>query len=176
MLGLGPIVEGYSLIATNEHTPSMLDIKIDLLEELNYFTQSVKNIIKDKFGECIITEHGRVPPCVFDVTKQEVHCFHAHRLVFPISLDLLFSFTRYNLQYYNYNSFSEAKNNFKHSGEYLYFERFDGSCVIAPTNNKIARQFFRFEVAEKIGKPELANWKKYPNFNSVEIALEKFKI
>jgi len=174
MLGIGPIIEGYSLIVTKKHIPSMLDLSDDLGKELTKVTSNIKKILLDKFGKCIITEHGRVPPCeIEELDKHEAHCYHAHRLVFPINIDLTDSFTRHNLKVYNFNSFSEALEKFRYKDEYLYFEKFDGTCIIAPTRNKIARQFFRYEIAEKIGKPELANWKRYPELKAVASTLDK---
>lgn len=42
MLGLGPVIEGYSLIAAREHAPSMLDLPPRLVLELTEFTRRVR--------------------------------------------------------------------------------------------------------------------------------------
>ncbi len=70
-------------------------------------------------------------------------------------------------------SFLEAKENFKWSDEYYYFERIDGSCVIAFEPRRLVRQFFRYLVAENIGKPELADWKRYPQLEVIFKARSK---
>jgi diadenosine tetraphosphate (Ap4A) HIT family hydrolase len=84
MLGLGPVGEGYSLIASKSHCQSMLDLTEDEATQLEDFTQEVRDRVSPLFGECSIGEHGRVALCVGQVTsKHEPHCMHAHRLIFP---------------------------------------------------------------------------------------------
>jgi diadenosine tetraphosphate (Ap4A) HIT family hydrolase len=43
VLGLGPIGEGFSLIATREHLPSMFDLDPEIAEELFEFTADVRS-------------------------------------------------------------------------------------------------------------------------------------
>ena len=89
MLGLGPLVEGYSLLAAKAHVPSMIDLPINAIYDLVQFKEQVRHQLALHYGSVIITEHGRVAPCVqVDSIQPEYHCFHAHNLVFPLSLDL----------------------------------------------------------------------------------------
>ena len=133
MLGLGPIVEGYSLLASKAHAPSMLDLGASAADSLHRFSQVVRLRLKPHFGETIITEHGRVPPCEFggQAPQHRTHCFHAHRLLFPVQVDLTESLHRNRLKVHEYPNFIECRANFHETGEYLYFERMNGSCVIA---------------------------------------------
>lgn len=174
MLGLGPIVEGYSLIATTYHFPSMIDLPLGEIESLIDFTAHVRNLLMKPFGNAVITEHGRVAPCIDkNKDKQEAHCFHAHRLVFPTEVDFTNVFEEHNLEVQEYSTFLECKQKFEWKGEYLYYERPDGSCLIAPAPMKLARQFFRYKIADAIGHPELASWKDYPMLKVVERAKVK---
>jgi hypothetical protein len=171
MLGLGPIVEGYSLIGTVAHVPSMLDLTEAGVDRLVAFTDSIREYLAPHYGDAIITEHGRVPPCVDrDRDGQQAHCFHAHRLVFPISADLTESIRRYGLEIREYASFKDCWRDFSWRGEYLYYERADGSCVAASAPMRTVRQFFRYRLAESLGHPELADWKAYPRLKVVEAA------
>jgi len=84
MLGLGPIGEGYSLIAAREHVPSMFDLDSGSREELETFTKLVRATLRPHYSSSVVTEHGRVAPCVSRILRaHEPHCLHAHRLVFP---------------------------------------------------------------------------------------------
>ena len=177
MLGLGPIVEGYSLIATTRHFPSMIDLPAEEVPSLVEFTAKIRGILKPVFGEAVITEHGRVAPCIDPQTDaKEAHCFHAHRLVFPTEVDFTSVFQEHNLEVEEYSSFLQCKIGFKWEEEYLYYERPDGSCLIAPAPGKIVRQFFRHKIADALGHPELASWKDYPMLKAVERARNKLGI
>lgn len=171
MLGLGPVVEGYSLLATTAHSKSMLDLSEQEVEGLIEFTQHTRNLLSPHYGDSIITEHGRVAPCV-DGNRdlQQAHCFHAHRLVFPTTADLTEAVRNYGLEVHEYSNFMEGWRQFSWEGEYLYFERVDGSCLIAAAPMRSVRQFFRHKVAELMGQPEVANWTEYPQLKVLEAA------
>jgi hypothetical protein len=177
MLGLGPIVEGYSLIATQAHLPSMIDLSLSDVSLLIDFTANIRQILNRHFGQTVITEHGRVAPCVDpEVDRKDAHCFHAHRLVFPTEIDFTNVFSQHNLEVEEYSSFIECKQQFKWRGEYLYYERPNGSCLIASAPGKLARQFFRYKLADAIGHPELASWRDFPALKAVERARKKIFI
>ena len=178
MVGLGPIVEGYSLIATKEHIPSMLDLSLKDSRRLCEFTEQVRQRLRPPYGnEIIITEHGRVPTCEYrDKEGRESHCFHAHRLVFPIALDLTPYLKGYRLKIEEYADFLHARKAFAEEGEYLYYERPDGTCLVAGAPRRLVRQFFRYKIAEYVGHPELASWRKYPRLKVVEAATRKLML
>lgn len=177
MLGLGPIVEGYSLLATKSHTPSMLDLSLLEVERLSAFSDHVRQTLKPYYGDVIITEHGRVAPCVDRARDQkESHCFHAHRLVFPLAIDLSAALNGRGLEVEEYPNFVACRRGFAWKGEYLYFERIDGSCLIAPAPLRLVRQFFRYKVAEYVGHPELADWVKFPRLKVLESAKKRLLV
>ncbi len=172
ILGVGPIIEGYSIIATTSHIHSMLDLSYEDAEALCKFTRSVREYLKPHYGKLIITEHGRVPLCEHTSAKNhDEHCFHAHRLLFPISINLTESLEECSLETWEYSNFIEAYKKSTVQKEYLYYERHDGSCLIAVVPTFLSRQFFRHKIAEFVGHPELANWKKYPQLKVVESAI-----
>ncbi len=165
------MVEGYSLLATTAHTKSMLDLSEREVQGLIEFTQRTKSLLSKHYGESIITEHGRVAPCVdTNRDRQQAHCFHAHRLIFPAAVDLSEAIISYGLEVHEYSNFIDAWRQFAWAGEYLYFERVDGSCLIAAAPMRTVRQFFRHKVAELTGQPEVANWAEYPQLKVVEAA------
>src|SRR5438270_12911388 len=82
LCGLGPISDGYSLVATRGHISSAADALPALGKGFLDFTASVRNALVDRFGSCLLSEHGRVPLCAQDVAADR-HCYHAHFLLFP---------------------------------------------------------------------------------------------
>lgn len=88
LAGLGPIVAGYSLIAAKAHVMSMADIPSELQSGRDAFVTSVRAQLSEKYGSCLITEHGRMAICVDDQEGLDTHCLHAHFLVFPGASDI----------------------------------------------------------------------------------------
>lgn len=179
MLGHGPIIEGYSLIATKAHIPSMLDIDERAAEKIVLFAQQVRQRLRPYYGEVLLTEHGRVAPCEVDERSEckanclhtrEAHCYHAHRLVFPLHIDLDEALNKYGLALKHYSSFIECYQKFTPKNEYLYWEKPDGTCTICSAPRQLVRQFFRREIAETINNPDLASWRKFPRLEVVEEA------
>jgi diadenosine tetraphosphate (Ap4A) HIT family hydrolase len=171
MLGHGPLGRGYSLIATADHVPSMLDLDDEAAQELVLFTERVRATLRPVFGEAVITEHGRVAACVAAVAQQyEPHCLHAHRLVFPGEYlpDLRTELPGYEV--IAFRSFTEARRNFRWPGQYLYVESPDASCHITAAPQRVPRQFFRRVIAARRGEPEFTDWQRAPRLDEVEAA------
>lgn len=171
LLGLGPIAEGYSLIAARAHVSSMLDILPHQRTELASFTEAVRRRLRPHYGESVITEHGRVPPCLSEYARtHEPHCLHAHRLVFPGSpLFDLVEVAR-GLEVRSFCTFRDAAASFRDPGQYLYVEHPDGGCQLASVRGPLPRQFFRRVVAATSGVPELADWREHPSHDLIHAA------
>ena len=171
MLGVGAIMEGYSIIATKEHIPSMLDLSDKDLVLLSSFTLSVRGLLMPHYGPVIITEHGRVPVCNGNGDDKQ-HCFHAHRLVFPMRCDIPDIFDALDCKEQAFPDFVDGYTKFDWENEYLYYEKTDGSCVFAIAIDP-RRQYFRFRVSSFLGRPELGDWEKYPRLEMVEAAKKR---
>ena len=170
MLGHGPLGVGYSLIATQAHCPSMLDLEASAVAALAAFTREVRAVIAEHWpGGAAIGEHGRVAACVSPAAaRYEPHCLHAHRLVFPgiddIDLTVVAPVSRFA-------SFADAyASSGAVLGQYLYSERSDGSCQIAPYSRSLPRQTIRRIVADRRGEPGLADWRSNPRLDVVAAA------
>jgi hypothetical protein len=168
MLGLGPLTEGYSVIGTIEHVPSMLDLDSKGAEELIEFTKTLRALQEVRgYEPGAVTEHGRVATCVHAVTEaHEPHCLHAHRLLFPgepaVDLRLVASDVR------DYPNSGAAFHGFDWPGQYLYSEAADGSCSLAKAPRRLPRQLLRRLVAHRIGVDEAADWRAHPGLAVVE--------
>jgi hypothetical protein len=168
MLGLGPLSEGYSVIATLEHVPSMLDLDRGGAEGLVEFTRLVRaRQAMRGYEPGAITEHGRVATCVHAVTEaHEPHCLHAHRLLFPgenaVDLRLV------GAEVESYPDALSAFEDFEWPGQYLYSEAPDGSCELARAPRRLPRQLLRRLVAHRLGDGEAADWQARPGLAMVE--------
>lgn len=52
-------------------------------------------------------------------------------------------------------------------GQYLYYEDTEGQGYLFQINRPIPRQYLRTLTAQAIGKPELADWHKYPELDKL---------
>jgi hypothetical protein len=176
LLGWGPIGEGYSLVATREHVPSMLDVSRAEADELQAFTGRVRGLLRPHFGESLVTEHGRVATCVEPATSTyEPHCLHAHRLLFPGIEPIDISTLAYRFEWKSYYEFKEVRELFNWPRQYLYVEHPDETCQVAPASAPVPRQFFRTLIAAVSGTPEVADWRSQPRLELVEAAREKLQ-
>src|SRR5439155_9683234 len=79
LLGLGPIVEGYSILVAKQHIRSMFDLPDDMRSSYITEKQRLRQLIANVYGPTIVTEHGKIQACV--VEDEEAHdllCYHAH--------------------------------------------------------------------------------------------------
>lgn len=167
MLGYGPLGEGYSLLATREHIPSMLDVDAELVSQLTGFSATVRHILEPHYGPVSMTEHGRVRVCMTPaVQRHEPHCLHAHRLVFP-GIDEVGAVDG---EGGTFPDFAAAHSAWRGNGPYLYSESADGAIAIVDAPRELPRQFFRGIVAVRRGEPEMADWARRPRLELVEAA------
>jgi len=175
MLGIGAILEGYSVLSINSHIRSFFDIPLDQVEQFQDFRYQVRRLLSELYGPVIITEHGRVPASDFYQANHSLHCYHAHQLVFPIDIDLVPDLKEsYGDKVMAYSDFIEARKLCDSIGEYLCYEKVDGACYVAH-DVKYKRQFFRFLVAEKMGFPNRADWRKWQGWDLINSAKDKLR-
>jgi hypothetical protein len=161
MLGHGPIGEGYSLVATVKHEPSMLDLDHDDGTAADALTWAVRERLGELYGPAVVTEHGRVAPCVARaLDTHEPHCLHAHRLVFPGRdyLDVRALAPAYGWE--TFESYTELRRRDPLPGQYLACEQADGRVDIAAVTGPLERQFFRTLVARAAGVDDRADWRR----------------
>lgn len=88
LAGLGPVVDGYSILAAKSHIRSMADLPNSLRKQRDLLVQNLAGQLSQKYGSCLVTEHGRMAACVEDADGHDAHCFHAHFLLFPGARDI----------------------------------------------------------------------------------------
>jgi hypothetical protein len=163
MCGYGPIVPGYSIIATKAHVRSCADLSHMEKGRLEIFLKSVSDLISI-YGDSVITEHGRVPICDYLKDSADAHCYHAHILLFPGSPSILHSAEQATVCHGCRRSLPEALS---------FAETLDHYVLIAePTKSDFrvfgppdppTRQFARLLVATEMGRPQAADWRMDTN-------------
>ncbi len=175
LCGLGPIVEGYSVVATRKHARSSADLTSLEEKEFRDFAIGVRSRLMSKFSSCLMTEHGRLPVCVDHSGTSEPHCYHAHFLLFPGAGDLEKSARSYFKKTDAFDSLSAALESTKSLEEYYLFSSTPSSFLIMTRPGRIIRQFSRYLVAESQSRPELADWRRHPLRNEAVLMAQTLR-
>jgi len=165
LLGLGPIVDGYVLLVAKQHIRSMFDMPPDIRSVYDQEKNYLKQLIHTTYEPAIITEHGRVRACI--VEDEEAHdllCYHAHQLFFPVDVDFgaLSHEGPFEKVFEGSSLFDLDASVLQEDDEYLLFENAVGQVFIHKVTGKCPRQYMRYLVARSVGRPELANWHRFP--------------
>src|SRR5436190_16823427 len=90
LCGMGPITEGYVILASKRHSPSMLDLDDDAFQDFQNVLPQVESFVTRAYERPIMLEHGRIAACThYDRKERDHHCYHSHLLIFPTSVDIL---------------------------------------------------------------------------------------
>lgn len=161
LAGLGPIVDGYCLLASKMHTRSMADVPDQLRAERSQALLRLRSFLTDQYGSCRVTEHGRMAVCTDD-TEHDHHCFHAHFLLFPGAPDITSVSSSYFRQSKHFGDIEEALTYAASFDEYfLSSESGDRHTLFAGPLN-MPRQLARILVASQLGRLNIADWKQAP--------------
>jgi hypothetical protein len=161
LCGLGPVVTGYSVVSTKAHIRSAADAAAGEAPGFAAFASAVRARLSSQFGSCLLTEHGRVPAC-FDVSRTaDPHCYHAHFLLFPAAPPLEPKARTYFARAQQASSLDVALELAASHAEYFLFSQDPSSFLVLTRPGRLIRQFARMLVAESLGRPELANWRRH---------------
>lgn len=163
LCGLGPVVDGYSVVATREHIRSTADLTDEPGQKFQNFAVDVRSRLIEKFGSCLMTEHGRLPLCADYSGTSEPHCYHAHFLLFPSVIDLEQRARSFFRKTDEFVSLGDALKFAGLAQEYYLFSTTPARFLIMTRPGRIIRQFSRFLVADSLGQPELADWRRHSN-------------
>jgi diadenosine tetraphosphate (Ap4A) HIT family hydrolase len=159
LAGLGPVVDGYCVVAAKSHVKSMADVPLGQAGERDAFITLVRNRLIAMYGTCLITEHGRMTVCA---DEHDHHCFHAHFLVFPGTEDVSALADSY---FSTSQAFTNLETSLAHGAlhaEYLLISPSPTRFSIYSTPLNAPRQLARHLVAWKTGNGHLADWKTWP--------------
>ncbi|HHU65182.1 MAG: HIT domain-containing protein [Bacillota bacterium] len=170
-LAVGQIVEGYSLIIPNNHYHCIGALPQSLQSEYLELKELVRKKLEEEYGGCIFYEHGRVGVC--NVQPGEQLCYHGHTHAIPTNVDIIESFKDDGIIPIKLQEDKELFEKYYDYGHYLFYENNKRESYIIPINQPIRRQYLRFLLASKLGRPELAEWSKYPEWDKFHCAKEK---
>ena len=145
----------------------MADVRGAELDEQIEALGKVRDHLTVTFGgSCIITEHGRIPVCNDPAEHEhDAHCFHAHFLVFPNAPDISGLARSY---FSDAHTFSELRQAMEYAAvhrEYVLVSPTATEFTIFTKPLNLPRQLARSLVAHAIHCPELADWRKTPNWD-----------
>jgi len=160
LAGLGPVVDGYSVIAAKSHTKSMADVPSNLASERNAFIAKVRTRLTELYGDCLITEHGRMVLCANG--EHDHHCFHAHFLVFPGAADIAAIAETYFAHSQKFDNLEAALEYGATREEYFLVSPDPRTFIVFSTPLNAPRQLARFLVAWKSENTQLADWRSWP--------------
>lgn len=164
-LSVGQIVEGYSLIIPNDHYNCIGALPAELQEEYLSLKSLIRKKITEIYGKCIFYEHGRAGYC--HVQPGEELCYHAHMHALPVNADLKEELIKDGLFPIKLRQPIDIFSKYYELGQYLYYEDTEGQGYLFQINRPIPRQYLRTLTAQAVGKPELADWHKYPELGKL---------
>lgn len=100
-------------------------------------------------------------------------CYHGHTHAIPTNVDIIESFKDDGIIPIKLQEDKELFEKYYDYGHYLFYENNKRESYIIPINQPIRRQYLRFLLASKLGRPELAEWSKYPEWDKFHCAKEK---
>lgn len=162
LAGLGPIVKGYSVVASREHIASTADLSNNAASTFLNFALETRAFLTKTFGSCLMTEHGRLPVCVDVSGTTDTHCFHAHFLLFPGVGSVGQKAEEFFAKASHATNLIEALVIAREHQEYFLLSPTPDQYIVLTRPGRLIRQFARFLVADFVGAPERANWRKYP--------------
>ena len=163
LCGLGPLVPGYSVVATVNHVRSAADAALGEAPTLAPFATAVRARLIEQYGSCLLTEHGRVPVCDDVSGTTDPHCFHAHFLLFPAAPSIEGEARGYFSSVETAASLGDALILAQAHEEYFLLSGHPAEYVVMTRPGRMIRQFVRMLVSDALGQPELANWRRHAN-------------
>lgn len=191
--GLGPIVEGYLIIAPYRcddprwKLSSFSDATPELIDELIFMRGIVSAFYRDCFKHPgMHFEHGRTGVCLYG-RKDTRHCYHAHLCCYPQSYPIWEDMV--GLKAEELGGLYDLK---RKAGDspYLFVqaceideqapidkaerERWPARIVLLEHEKQIEPQYLRKLLAKRAGHRELWNWAQHPGQEMVERLAESF--
>jgi diadenosine tetraphosphate (Ap4A) HIT family hydrolase len=154
-----PLMPGHIIIHSREHYGCAGELPFDDLAPVRRLADEWKQRIRAEFGSATVYEHGRAGHCLTD-GPQERLCHHFHLHVVPGDYDLhevlAARFPAIPIpDYTSMNAYHEQY------GDYLFLETDDGRAVYYPVDHAIERHLMRTLIADRLGRPERADWSSY---------------
>lgn len=162
LAGLGPLSDGYAVVATDHH--GLLEGPHDsaLLTSWGQYSEWVQRALEAEFGTCVLSEHGKMSICNPNRPANS-HCYHPHFLLFPGAPDPLPVFRdHFPCEGEFFSSLTDALRHASVLSNYLLGSPRPGEYFVFPAPDGLPRQFARAIIADSLGVPDLASWQSRP--------------
>lgn len=176
---LGQIVEGYLLILSKEHYPSMAHIPEKYHSELASLHQSVRSILTKIYAPSITFEHGPMPinSQVDSPAEGGGSCVdhaHLHVLPFPFTVDHLIPVLKGQFSWRQIHYYNELKLQVESNTPYFFVETQDGSRYVFDAT--VAQpQYLRRVLASLTNAPERWNWRLFPETERIVATVKRLR-
>lgn len=177
--GLGQITDGYILLLTREHFPSMAHLpSAAYYQELEQVHEYLVAVLSKLFVRPIVFEHGPM----LSLNARGMTCEgggscmdHAHLHFFPVPIvtNQILSHLQVQHAHYPITQYRELQRQKKRAMPYLFFETAQGKRWVfdAPS---VPSQYLRRIVAETMNVPDKWNWHLYPQPERIKTTVERF--
>lgn len=192
--GLGPIVDGYIIIAPYRcygptAVQSFADATPDLIDEIILLRGLVREFYIERFGQSgMHFEHGRSGVCHSGPGTS--HCYHAHLCCYPVShelwedmpgLDVVMldglSDLAQTVEGRSYLLVQCSRVDPKAAAGSAQREQWPARVVLLDTDDVIESQYLRRKLANRVdpSRPEIWSWKTHPQLDRVHGLIEAFR-
>ncbi|MFA5832127.1 MAG: HIT domain-containing protein [Bacteroidota bacterium] len=167
---LGQFVEGYLLIVSKSHIPSISHLSENQFTELMNVVTHLKQFMIDVYkGSVTIFEHGIVnhsynAGCCID---------HAHLHMLPFDYDLHEIISK-EFPYAKINSIIDLKQHLVDGMSYLYYHNCYGVDYTYYISKHIESQYMRRKICERLNISDEYDWAVFPFRNKIKILIKKY--
>ena len=168
MVGLGPVTTTYAILASLAHVPSLADLGAadpTAIADIEFLRRELETVR----GPLLMTEHGRVPVCRDDGDQHDMHCFHAHGLLFAQREPILDQAASYYERAASYPDLRSALTAAANEEAYLLLSESGDRYHILSGPLNVPRQLTRTLAALAVGEGALADWRASPREPGVSL-------
>ena len=167
---LGQIVEGYLLIVSKEHHISTCVFSDDLFSEFHFVKEKVKEVLASYYQPPLFFEHGAT-----SLSNKGGCCIdHAHIHAVPIRVNLFEELSK-NFSYNQIYSYDKVQEYYGKNLPYFLIENNLSERYLFEVNSQVSSQYIRRIIADKIGKPDIWDWRKHYGLDELLKTIEKLK-
>jgi diadenosine tetraphosphate (Ap4A) HIT family hydrolase len=165
---LGQITEGYLLILTKRHYPSMAHLPARYFPELEALQKQIRRALSDRYQPPVTFEHGPMPSHTISASPAEgggACVDHAHFHMVPTDVEIHTPLKR-EYPCRQIKDYAELKEQADRNAPYFLVETREGDRLVFDAPNAPS-QYLRRLLAAGLGVPQRWNWRSFPESDRV---------
>lgn len=166
---LGHLVEGYTMVISKEHVPSVGALSSEDLKELQNVKTHLRQIMEPEFGPIVFFEHGSV----VNTISSGASVIHAHIHAAPWSST--FWKDTSSPHFSAVDGINYTRDSFARRKTYLFVEDSNGVCYGCRPQKGLPSQYLRRQLAREAGEQGCWNWRYYPFLERVSATIERLQ-